>query len=519
VPAFTSQLLRRAPWIGLLLTVALAGGLFTRFSVDDRLSRDEAVWVYGGQQLVAGVPYYKSIFDAKTPLAPALAAVGVEAARITGGSDVHGARIVFLLFACAAAAGMYELGRALWGSILAGALSAVAFLAFKGFAFDALGGPDAKTPGVAFAVFSMLALVRRRWLLGGALGGLAFLCWQPLGIHMLVAVIAALVMSAPGRRARGALRAFVGAAVPVVGSFVYFWAANALGDYVDAAFRFPVQGLHRSTETVGDRVRLISSVIDQEYGMLHGWLFWGGLIALGTAVVFALRHARRALATPLLCVVAPSALGIIAFSLHDFQAYPDVYPLLPFAALGVGATALLARRAFVGAGLAVAAAVLAGFTWNNYATAAPSIVTLGVQRARADAVEQVLGRDGRLYAIGDPTSLVLLRRRNPDRYIYLGSGVWQWKVKDIAGGLRGWLARIRADNPDVIIIHTFHPSELSAQAFLRALHQGYKSRWVGTWHLLVKPPLLRRAEARGLLLSTRPPLPLSVLGQTPAEPQ
>jgi hypothetical protein len=519
MPSPSPQFERRA-WIGLLLTLALAAGLYTRFSIDDRLSRDEAIWVYGAQQFVEGVPYYKSIFDAKTPLAPALAAGGVEVARITGGSDIHGVRIVFLLFACAAAAGMYALGRALWGSVLAGALSAVAFLAFKGFAIDALGGPDAKTPGIAFAVFSMLALVRRRWLLGGALGALAFLCWQPFGIHMLVAPVAALAMSARGSRARAASRAIAGAVVPVAASFVYFWAANGLSDYVDAAFRFPVEGVHRAAQTTGDRVRLISDVVGQEYGVLHGWLLWGGLIALGVALVVAVWRGRRAwrtvVANPLICVVAPPALALIAFTLHDFEGYPDVYPLLPFAALGAGATALLARRRALGAGLAAAAAALAGFTWHDYATAPPSIISLGVQQDHADGVRQLLGPRGRLYAIGDPTSLVLTHRRNPNRYIYLGSGVLQWMVDRTPGGLGGWLASIRALDPGVIVVHTFHPKALAPRAFLHALRQGYESRWLGTWHVLVKPPLLRRAEAGGLVLSTRPPPPASTLGQPPA---
>ena len=321
----------RAAWIGLLLTLALAAGLFTRLNLDDRLSRDEAVWVYGAEQMLHGVPYYQSIFDAKTPLAPMTASVGVEAARIVGGSDVHGARILFPLFACAAAAAIYELGLALWGSVIAALAEAVAFLAFQGFAIDAIGGPDAKTPGIAFAGFSMLLLVRRRWLWGGALGALAFLCWQPLGIYMAVAVLAALVMSDRGQRWRRRCGPRSGRSCPSRRpSRTSPWRMRCRSSSMPPfGSRWRVCSVR--PQTVGQRVGLISDVVDAHYYALHGWLFWGGLLALAVAFAVALvRPAGRSrLRDPLLWVVALTLIPLVLFTLHDFESYPDVFPLLP----------------------------------------------------------------------------------------------------------------------------------------------------------------------------------------------
>jgi hypothetical protein len=487
-------------WLALLFTLLLAVGLFTRFSIDDHLSRDESIFVYGAQQLVKGVPYYRSIFDAKTPLAPILAAVGVEAAKVFGGSQVHAVRIVFLLFACGAAGGMLLLAQWLWNSVLAGVVSSVAFLAFRGFAVDALGGPDAKTPGIAFSIFAMALLVRRRWLWGGVMGALAFLCWQPLGIYMLVAVLAAAAMSDPGKR----LRAVV--------AFVYCWAAGALGQYVDAAFRFPVEGVQRYTTSLSARVSLIADVVQQRYSVLHGWLLWGGLIALAALVIVTIVRGRGAWRTPIVCVVAASFIPLVAFTLHDFEGYPDLYPLLPYAALGAGAIGLLPRAlagrrvAAVVAGVVVATpAALASFTWYAYADAPESAIPLSVQEARADAIQRALGPGGKLYAIGDPTPLVLTHRRNPNRYIYLGSGVLQWMVDRTPGGYAGWLRQIRALDPGVIVEHTFDPTAPGALEFLAALQHGYATRWLGAWRILIKPRLLRGARAGGVVLGTRPP--------------
>jgi hypothetical protein len=212
--------------------------------------------------------------------------------------------------------------------------------------------------------------------------------------------------------------------------------------------------------------------------------------------------------------VALSALPLAAFTLHDFQGYPDVYPLLPYSALGFGAlvAAASARAGRVVSFVALAAAAaLAGFAWHVYATSSGGPVNLKIQEQRAAATQQILGPTGRLYALGDPTSLVLTHRRNPDRYIYLGSGVMDWKLRKTPGRYNGWLAQIRRDDPGVIVIHTFTPTQRRALRFLSRLHQGYVARWLGGWELLVKPQLFARARAHGVVTARLPPAGHSAL--------
>jgi hypothetical protein len=52
-----------------LLALVIAVALFSRFSIDAELRRDEAIYAYGGQQLAQGVRPYVRILDPKTPLA------------------------------------------------------------------------------------------------------------------------------------------------------------------------------------------------------------------------------------------------------------------------------------------------------------------------------------------------------------------------------------------------------------------------------------------------------------------
>src|SRR5689334_7986581 len=93
---------RAVAWLGGVLVLVLAALLFTRFSLDDWLRRDESIYAYGGQQLVHGVAPYVSIFDPKSPLATIFAGAGAAWARLFGGDDVHAIRLVFLGFSCLA---------------------------------------------------------------------------------------------------------------------------------------------------------------------------------------------------------------------------------------------------------------------------------------------------------------------------------------------------------------------------------------------------------------------------------
>src|SRR5215212_3846214 len=117
--------------MGAVLSLLLAAALFSRYGIDGALARDEAVYAYGGQQLVHGVPFYASIFDQKTPGAAFLAALG----DALGG--FNGICIAFFGCACLTVVAVYFLALDLWGSVLAAVVAAVAFASFRGFAADA----------------------------------------------------------------------------------------------------------------------------------------------------------------------------------------------------------------------------------------------------------------------------------------------------------------------------------------------------------------------------------------------
>ena len=495
---------RLLTWGGGVLAVLIGVVLFTRFGIHGNLFRDESIYAYGGQQLVDGVPVYLGIFDPKPPLPTMLEALGVVAARAVGKDEVLSMRAEFFVFALLAVAAVYVLGLRLWRSPLAALAGAVVFASFKGFAIDALGGPDAKTPGIFLAVASLALLVRRRWFLAALLGSLAFLDWQPLGIYAAAAVIAAVLANEPeeARWKRGA-RAVGGAAIPLVATVLFLLIDGGLPQFIEASFTFPATGLHRGHVTLGGNIDTIVNVVNVHY--VHARvLFWAGL-ALLIAILASWIVRRREVFVA--AVVGGTLLAVIAVSVADFQGYPDLYPLLPYAAIGIGGgVAELARRIRglwprrIAAGLALAAvAALAVLSAHWYATAPSAGPSLRAERSAALKIRRALDPGERLYALGDPTPLVLAGVRNPVRWIYLGSGVDSWAIHHDFGSLAAWQAEIRQVDPPIVVVNLWDSGHGRAmRRWLEATYGGHT--YLGHWKVYAKPAIRARAAARGIKL-------------------
>lgn len=497
---------------GGVASLLVAVGLYTRWGIDGTLSRDESIYAYGAQQMAHGVPPYVSTFDPKGPLATIVGGAGAGIARLVGDNDIYAIRVAFFVCSCLTVLAMYLLAARLFHSVLAGLVGAVVFASFTGFAEDALSGPDAKTPGILAAVVAMWLLARRQWFWAGVAASLAVLTWQPLVIYPVMAIVVAGVNSPARERMRGLALAVAGVATPLVAVTVYFALSGAVGAAYEAAFAFPATGVKRPAETVVHRLHRIVMVV-RDYYHFSGYLFWVGSVALLVLVAVHLirqrgdlRHAVR---DPLVIVVFVTGLAEAAYATYDFQGYPDVLPLLPYPALGLAGVAAAVvtllrtspRQRVATAGAVAALAVLTAFSWVWFTNDPKNDNGLRAEGADACAVERMLGPQGTLYALGDPTPLVMTHRRNPDKYIYLNSGVDRWKVAHTKGGYGAWLAQITAADPAVVVIGGGWdtPYRMHIEAWLKST--GYQPHFVGPWRVLITPAALSRAHAHRVMLT------------------
>ena len=151
------RVVRSPGFVGGCCAVLAAVVLYSRFSLRLWVNRDAFLYLYGGQRVLHGQPPYVSEMDPKGPVSSLLSAGGIAIARLLGVEDILAVRVVFLALAVLGVLGVYLLVRALFDSVLAAVFAAVAFTAFRSFAFNAVAGPEGHLPGIVFLVFAPVA--------------------------------------------------------------------------------------------------------------------------------------------------------------------------------------------------------------------------------------------------------------------------------------------------------------------------------------------------------------------------
>ncbi|HET6876335.1 MAG TPA: hypothetical protein VFH38_02285, partial [Jatrophihabitans sp.] len=513
---------RRATWLRGRRSVEIFGGLaalaagavlYTRFSFNGLFWRDEAIYAYAGQQMTHGVPPYASVFDAKGPGSSMIAGAAAGLAHVVGVDDLHMIRLAFFACSLLAVVGVYLLALQLWRSVPGALVAAVVFASFKGYAWPAAAGPDGHAPAVTFAVIAMWLAAGRRWFWAAFAGSLALLVWQPMAVYPALVILAA-PLCTPGARWRALAYAVAGFLTPLAATAAYFVSAGAFGKLVESAIVFPVTAFRGGNPPLGGQLPRIASVLYGAYGPLGALLIWGGLVLIVALTIATIARPgagwwRAALREPLALVVLLSLLAEAAFALRDMVAYPRSFPLLAYAAIGWGGAVAVVARRLAGretARLAVNATALAlalaltVVSAQLFSADRHNNSRLVAERATACAMNRIIVPGTPLYALGDPVPLVLTHRRNPDRFIYLLSGVAHWKVEHTPGGFRAWTAQI-ADSRALVIVSRAWEANPLAGRMTRWLRAHYQHAHLGTWRIFFTPQAAARAAGHDITLT------------------
>jgi 4-amino-4-deoxy-L-arabinose transferase-like glycosyltransferase len=420
------------------------------------LNRDLGVYAYAGQQFADGVPPYEGILNRAGPLAHMLPGVGMVAGRVVGVDDVTSARVLFMLLAAGAVCATYVVGRDLFLSRWAGLASAASLLSFLGFIEYATNGPREKTPMVLFVLLTLWMLTRHRFLAAGAFVGLATLTWQPAFLlAMTAAVLAALLR--PGRRIRSLAEVLVGGAVTTLVFAAYFLTTGALDAFYQGFFE--INARYSGAVGFDDRPAYIWGALGDAYGASL-WIFLFGLLALLVAAVAAAAVPSRRLrpdASLRVAFGAATLLGLV-WTWRDVNGWPDVFVLLPSAALGVGA---IVAEVEARVPARAARVVLIGVTaWALAATAYATVYSvtersdkLAGEQASVDAVLRSMPADATMMSVDAPQVLVLSDRTNPTRLLVLPPSIQRYVDRTYPGGLRGFAAWLAEREPTVLAVH------------------------------------------------------------------
>lgn len=452
-----------SPSLVAVLVFLVSAIVFSQYGWKGLLVRDDAIFLYSGQQIARGIPPYVSAFDVKGPLSPLISGFGASVAKLLNFDDVLAVRITFFMISCLAVVMLYLLGYTLFESRRAGVLAAFIFIGFWCFGRFAMSGPRPKTPMVLFEILSLLLTARRKWFWAGICGSLAFLTWQPTVIYPLVTIFLAITQSERGRgRARNVIYAGSGALIPVIIVSLYFLYKGGFYEFVDVTILFNMRYLERIPSSPLEHiVRPIRAVytgyatmmIPIILGILMVCIMYMWRIKLHEGSIPSLISKDR-FAALLISFPAP-----ILWSVLDFQDCPDFYVFLPYVAIGFGWLLCLAldQIAAKDIGLTVQktyflllCVALVGSAAVYYRRTAEN--GLVKQYQWAQNVECLLGEDGKFVSIGLPEILVLLHMTNPNPYVYINGGIDNRINANTPGGFDGWLEELGRYDPSVIAL-------------------------------------------------------------------
>jgi hypothetical protein len=477
------------------IAVVLAAALtFYQFGLRGKLVLDDAIYLYSGQQLAAGIPPYASIFDHKGPMTPFLAGAGVALARALGADEIITVRALFLVIGALAAGAVYWLGLALFDSAAASLLAAAAFVGFWGYGSSAASGPQGKTPMVLFEALALALTAQKRWFAAALLGACAALTWQPAAIFPAFTLLLAFTQSRAGAdRRRAVWQAAAGAALPFALTALYFLAAGAFDAFLDGYLIFNLKFIDRSNVFLLDNLRRFRWAIQQKGFHTMAMPIFIGFASLAALLVTNLRRGwRNFLGADRSAAIFLTLPFPLLWSLIDFNGYPDFYIFLPYIAIGFGWFAEHAVRSIAaGAGsraypalvIALAAVMLAAAASNYRISRQP---LLGAQTQWAQEISSEFGAGAVYVSINVPEALVFLRAANPNPHLFVMRGIGDYIDASTAGGFSAWLDGIAAAEPAVIFFADVNGGrDPEIEAWLR---EHYTERRAGEWTYYAAQP-------------------------------
>lgn len=312
---------------GYLVAALLCAAHFTCFEIlRSPLVWDMRFYTYFAGRTAAGAVPYRDYFENKTPLSIFAGALLHRLGQSLGIEPLHAIRAGFLAFAGAGGLLLFAVHRRLGGGrVLPGLLALVAYTGFALLGELPAIGVNPKTLMAVFASAAALLLARRRFILAGVAGTLAFWDWQ-IGALAFLGVLAG-ALTDRDQPWRSAGRVVLGGALGAAAFLAYFVTTGSLGPaFAQTLGTLLSRGAESAQKGVAHRLaHILDNVRVGCEG--HVWLFALGLVGMLVYPVWLARR-RRHSTLGMALGLAVYHYGVVAFSLFDYQSYGDLYILL-----------------------------------------------------------------------------------------------------------------------------------------------------------------------------------------------
>jgi hypothetical protein len=503
-PAASARRLTALPVRASVLDPVLVGlvslAVYALHGFEGPLNRDLGLFVYGGEQVARGVPPYVGVFNTVGPLADAVPGLAIRLGGLMGLDPVLSARLFFLVLSALCCALVSVLARDTFGSRTVALLAPAVFLTFECFIELASSGPREKTTMLVFLLVSLILVGRRRWFGAGACAALATLTWQPALVVAVAAVVVAALTAGPGR-ARALVRFVTGGALPTVVTALYFLQVGAARRALDGFF---VVNLRYTTQPS----IFNGSVLRQLWHDYHASLLLVvvGLVTLlvlaGRAAPYVVLPAEgpSTVAWRLTAVGAAGLAGTV-WTICVVNGGPDLFVVLPFAALGAaGGLVLLAATLPLRAAVpAVALLAVAGVAVASLEAVTSRKDTLVLQRADALAVLGTQPADATIVSIDAPQVLAVSHRTSLWSYQLFDERMDDFIDATRPGGTAGLAALLARERPTFVVVGALTDSTWEARTLADHYRRvGRGPGWI--WYVSndVGPAALADAHAANL---------------------
>jgi hypothetical protein len=456
------------------------------------LNRDLGLFVYGGQRFLAGEPPYSGVFNRVGPLADIVPGIGIGVGRVIGLGDIHAVRLWYLALSALCVWLLYVVARDVLGSRPGAVVACATFLCFETFTELAGNGPRDKTAMLVFLLAALLAAQRSWWWALGSLTALATLTWQPAFVPLTVLGISSVVAQRQVTRplvAAGGI-CLAGLATTLVFG-IYFWLEDGLGKAIDG---FLLVNLTDNTQPSPIKN---PGYVWQFLTNGYGWSLALVLVGLVVALLCLVPRIRRWVDLDAGYVtVGLSAAAAVAWSLYALNGPPDLFVVLPFAAIGVAILALPSSRLGTPIPVVVLTVALVGAAGLQSWSLRDD--TLVAQKESVAALLQSAPPGATILSVEAPQALAIAGRRNPTPYQVFSLGFDQYVEDSWPGGMAGYASWVRTSAPEIIVIGDRY-SEEWIDSILRDGYRrvGTAPRWF--WFASTDLPPERLRELREAL--------------------
>lgn len=423
---------------------------------------DSAIWDYVAQCILRGQVPYRDVVEIKSPLSAYLSAAAMFIGKSIGIRDVIAVRLLNVVMAGLLSTTTFLVGVTYLRNRLAASIAFVIPLTPPHFTEWVLGGTEPKLPMILFGMLSLLLIAKRKPFWAGFFSMLSCLCWQP---GLMFTGVALLIFSRylTSWRDRAALRAIVGAAVPLVIIVSYFFSAGALSDLWSWTVAFNLNVYAPETaKSLSQTLALLWRVSIRVFGFELLFVAF----ALAGLVAFLIERVKerfnRGIAADESSLFRDGLwivpLAYLGFCLINFQSGPDLIPLFPF--IGLFAGYLIVRLSALRPEQRLARLIpplvliasMALILFRAATSRLPSATTLRDQDQQLAAVSALLEPADRIYVHGMLEILVLLNRPNMNPYIYLDRGKDDWIAKRRGGAFSEVVNEMESKAPKIVAV-------------------------------------------------------------------